>query len=493
MRLKKQKGSILIFTVVFTTIFTVILSGLISLVLLQQRVVDRQIASEKALNIAEAGINYYHWHLAHAINDYADGTGAINCNPCGPYQHDYSDPWNSDIGKYELKIYPPPAGSDVVTIKSTGWLNNFPNQKRRLSVQYRRPSLVKYMVVANDDMRFGADTNVYGEIHSNGGVRFDGIAHNIVTSARATYSDPDEAGLCTLDVQDHNLCPGVWTSQSDPNSIFLAGTNYPVPVVNFDGMTADLNNLKTLASTNGVRYGNTNLFIGDGLYLESSGKQGFLLQFKVVNNVTKIDIFKVKNKTDDCSGQETYGISSTSTVATNVSLPANGVLFVEDNAWVEGQIYNTAITLAAAKFPDTSDTNKDIYLNNDLTYYGVFDTSKLNTSLGLIAQRDISIGLYSDDNLNIDAALLAQKGRIGRNYYNADCDATYYKRTNITIQGSMATFSRYGFSWTSNGVWSSGYHYRNLIFNDQLRVSPPPHYPVAGEYTFLNWKEVSPR
>jgi len=488
---KGNCGSILITILVFTSVFSIFLIGLVSLVLSQQRLVDRKIASDKALQIAEAGINYYRWHLAHAINDYADGTGQT-CDPCGPYTHTYSDPWGGVIGQYKIKVTPPPTGSDIVTVESTGWLNLFPNRKRKVAVQFRRPSLVKYVVIANDAMRFGADTDVYGEVHSNGGIRFDGVAHNIISSSRTTYIDPDSTGLCTIDSQNHNKCPGVWTSQTDPNTVFLAGIDFPVPVIDFSGMTTDLNKLKTLASNNGVKQNNY-LWIGDGIYLGPSSKQGYLLQFKVVNNITKVDIFRVKSQTNSCNSQGTYGVSSTDEVATNLVMPNNGIIFVEDNAWVEGQVYNTGLAVATARFPDTTDTNKNIYINNDLVYYGDYDTSKLNTTIGLIAQKNISVGLFSEDDLEIDAALLAQKGRIGRNYYSGDsCDNTYYKRNSITIKGALATYGRYGFSWTNSqtGKWSSGYHYRNLIFNDQLRASPPPSYPVAGEYTFLSWKEM---
>jgi hypothetical protein len=35
----------------------------------------RSNAYEQSLSIAEAGINYYRWHLAHSPQDYTDGTG----------------------------------------------------------------------------------------------------------------------------------------------------------------------------------------------------------------------------------------------------------------------------------------------------------------------------------------------------------------------------------------------------------------------------------
>lgn len=487
------------FTLVFTTVFITILSGMIGLVLMQQRVMDRTVASEKSLNIAEAGIDYYRWHLAHSLNDYADGTGQEGCNPCGPYHHSYSDPWGTVIGSYDITITPPAEGSDVVTITALGQLDDFPNQTRTVTAQFRRPSLVKYMVVANDNMRFGSDTDVYGEIHSNGGVRFDGTAHNVVSSARTTYTDPDGAGLCTSNPENPNECPGVWTAQADPNAVFLAGTDYPTAPVDFNGITADLSNLKTLALGNATKI-NSYLWVGDGIYLEASGKPGYLLQFKVVGPTTLLDIYRVKQTYADCSwssGGLAYSaaknsISSvySSAVATNVTMPSNGIIFVEDNFWVQGSIANARVTVVAASFPETPSTNKNIYINNDITYAGDYETTKATTTLGLIAQNDITIGLYSEDDLAIDAALLAQQGRIGRLYYPSVCSSTSYKRNSITIRGAMATYNRYGFSWVCGGSWCSGYHYRNLLFNDTLRSAPPPYYPVAGEYTFLNWKEV---
>ena len=109
--------------------------------------------------------------------------------------------------------------------------------------------------------------------------------------------------------------------------------------------------------------------------------------------------------------------------------------------------------------------------------------------LGLIAQKDISIGMYSADTIRIDAGMIAKTGRIGRNYYTCSnsngCSTTYCVRNTITVYGSLATKNRYGFAYTDG----TGYVFRNLIYDNFLTFAPPPHFPSTGEYTFISWKE----
>ena len=48
---------------------------------------------EQAIQIAEAGIDYYRWHLAHAPADFQDGTSGP-----GPYVHNFRDKDGTSIG-----------------------------------------------------------------------------------------------------------------------------------------------------------------------------------------------------------------------------------------------------------------------------------------------------------------------------------------------------------------------------------------------------------
>ena len=103
-------------------------------------------------------------------------------------------------------------------------------------------------------MRFGAGTMVNGPVTSNIGIHFDGIANNVISSAMATYTDPDYAsGLsCT------NVSYGVHTcvSPADPSppsaaanntAVFAAGRQYPVPATDFNGLEVNLQRISITA------------------------------------------------------------------------------------------------------------------------------------------------------------------------------------------------------------------------------------------------------
>jgi len=129
-------------------------------------------------------------------------------------------------------------------------------------------------------------------------------------------------------------------------------------------------------------------------------------------------------------------------------------------------------------------------VNNDLLYtnYDGQDT------VGLIAQESVHIGMASENNLRIDAALIAQNGRVGRYYYrspswgNQRC-SPYHTRQTITSYGMIATNLRYGFAYTDG----TGYRTRNLIYDANLLYGPPPSFPLTSDqYVTLSWEEGTP-
>ena len=214
--------------------------------------------------------------------------------------------------------------------------------------------------------------------------------------------------------------------------------------------------------------------------MPASGAKGYHLTLNTDNTV---DIRVVTAVTPPCSSRwwssETEGIASETVYDIGSSTPANGIIFVKDKVWIDGKIDGNRLTVLAFGDPITGNTT-DIILNNDLTYttYGGAD------AIGLIAQRNITVGFYSEDNLQIDAALIAKEGRVGRNYYYKFCGPSYIRDT-ITINGSLATRNRYGFAYTDG----TGYQYRKLNYDNNLTFTPPPHFPTTGEYTFISWKE----
>ncbi len=445
----RARGSLLISVLVITALLTTL--GLLSLDLLisQNNATNFRVDREKGFQIAEAGVDYYRWHLAHVPDDYQDGTGAA-----GPYVHTYTDAVGNVLGTYTLTITPPASGSTVVTIKSIGMVTNKPTSARTVVVKQGIPSFTQYAVVANASMRFGEGTEVFGPIHSNGGIRFDGVAHNLVTSALSAYDDPDHSGGQEFGVHTHvNAPPGSGINdtfrpaEAPPSAVpsridvFQAGRQFPVPTVDFSAITSDLAAMKTKAQASGI-------------FLLPSGGQGYHLtlrtdgkvDMRVVNTQLRCqyksgsgtwtdygfcsnDFNTLCTQDSQCSNGGTCRIASlsvgsrssdqaaftyNSASSLGVAFPANGIIYAQDDIWVDGQVNNGRLTIVAAKEPLATGT-ADIILNNDLKYTNYNGKD----AIGLIAQQDILVGFFSKDTLRIDAALIAQNGRVGRPYYGS--------------------------------------------------------------------------
>ena len=110
-----QKGQVLVQVIVFSTIAVFLIGALIGWAGVNIKASRASIEREKAIQLAETGIDYYRWHLAHASTDYQDGTGAP-----GPYVHNVIDKEGNVVGQYSLSITAPIVGSTKVTIESTG-------------------------------------------------------------------------------------------------------------------------------------------------------------------------------------------------------------------------------------------------------------------------------------------------------------------------------------------------------------------------------------
>jgi len=496
-------------SLVFGSIAIVVISALVVWAGTNLRLARTSVQREKALQIAEAGIDYYRWHLAHAPQDFQDGTGAA-----GPYEHDFYDKDDNLIGSFSLDITPPVTGSTLVTVESTGTVVEDPSVSRTIRTVLAIPSLAKYAFVSNSDMRFGVGTEVFGPIHSNGGIRFDGLAHNIVSSAQTSYDDPDHSGAVEFGVHTHvNPPPGSGTtdsfrsSEAPPTSpvpvrtdVFESGRDFPVPAVDFVGLTNDLAQIKADAQAS-------------GRYFADSGAQGYRIVFNSVSGGT--DTFRVyrvntlRSPPSGCSNSQnqsgwgTWSISTSGGAQTEVSgspftVPSNGLIFFEDDMWVEGTVSDTRVTVASGKFPDNASTRTSITVNEDLNY----TYTDGRDVIALIAQNNINVGLYSADTLDIDAALMAQNGRVGRYYYGTSCEngsSEYWHRNTLNLYGMIATNLRYGFAYTGSnhncggsiGNMGSGYCSRNISYDANLLYGPPPSFPLTSDqYSTISWEEI---
>src|SRR3989344_1166653 len=418
-KIQKKEGMIIVQTMVFGAVTVMIIGALSSWAATSVKAGRIAFNREQAFQSAEAGIDYYRWHLAHAPTDFQDGTGVA-----GPYTHSVKDKNGNIVGQFSLDITPPLLGSTKVKIKSTGSSSLDSSYLRKIESQVAKPSIAKYSVAGNNAMRFGAGTEVFGPIHLNGGIRFDGLAHNIVTSGATTYTDGDWDACTKSNSYGVHTC----LSPADPTSpttlpsrpdVFEAGRLISQPTIDFSGFTTDLAILKSNAQTS------------NGFYRDAAGS-GYVGYHIVLKTNDTFDLYKINSwaSLGDCSGTSSSWSVNTQTLQGNYQFPSNVIIFIEDNVVIDGQINGARLTITAADLPVHSNpaNYKNVIINNDLSYTSYDSTD----SIGLIGQKGVMVGMISEDNLKIDAALIAQNDRVGRFYYiGGSC--TYKNRSVISL------------------------------------------------------------
>jgi len=469
---KRLRGTITPMLLVITGALLVVLYSIIFVLSLQFDFSNRQLGFDTALNISEAGVNYYRWHLAHDPSDFTDGTGGA-----GPYEHEYYDPEGNAIGKYSLEITPPTQGSSIVTIRSTGWTYQFPKIKRSISVQYGIPSFAKYSFLSNASSWYGGGITINGLVHSNNGIRMDGTNTSLVTSAKQTYQCGSETGC-----HPPQNKPGIWGSGGDQGL-----WQFPSTAVDFDAISLDLPEIKTSAQN-------------EGLYLDSSGREGYHIIFssdgsytvKRVNNTDYVRGYSVPGEGVGAEGQggcrRLYQKITSESVVGTYNISDKPIIFVEDNVWIEGDIRGR-VTVVAAKFPIQAN-NVDIWINGNLSYTAYDGTDVL----GIISQDNIFFVRDVPNDFKIDAVLMAQKGKIIRHMYtNNSCSAVVGSVKNtIEINGALINYYKSYWNYTSGGTLLSGFRSRTINYDSHLLYAPPPYFPTTGEYEFISWLEEKP-
>jgi phosphoribosyl-AMP cyclohydrolase len=409
-----------------------------------------QAHGELAFQIAEDGLNYARWRFAHDDEDLS------------PETREVVDQFAGVLGSYDI-TFESQEGSTIVIITSTGRTEGQSVKEVVLKARYGIPSLAHYASLTNGDVWYGGE--IKGVVHANGGIRMDGESDNLMTSARETY-------IC----RPHHECsnevkPGVWGS-GEREELW----EFPVLAVDYNSLTLDLLEMKSLAQ-------------GTSTYYGPSGDFGYHLVFNLDNSYS---IYRVTKKmlgvwswfSETGWEKSSYDIDQQELIETK-SVPSNGVIYTEDTLWISGEIRDR-ITVAAGKFPDTPSTNVDIIINGDITYSGIRDGSRI---FGAIAQRHVLIP-YSgaEDVLEIDGAYIAQKGRFGRRYYSS---GAHRLKSRVERYGMAASNLVPVTAWVDGeGTVISGYETGESTYDPNLLYWPPPHFPTTGQYQFLSWEEV---
>ena len=466
----KNRGYITILVLVFAGVFVVIISSLTGYIFAQNKLQLAKENREKAFDIAEAGLSYYKWRLSHYPNDLQDGTGVP-----GPYVHKYFDPEGDEIGTFSLDVdgNKQCGSTRSIDITSTGWSKADPTLTRTISAKYARPSVSTYSYIIDSNVWAGSDRNIKGRYHSNKGIRMDGTNQSLVTSSKTDWTCTSGFG-CSPD----QTVDGVFGS--GPNS---DKWSFPVPQIDFNGISADLADMKTRAQSY-------------GLYLDSTSPYGYHLVFKSDGNVDVFRVVAVSPTNAWIYNPETGRYEETAvydTITTEVPIqtytPSSScaLIFAEDRLWIDG-VVSGKITVAAA---DVANPNNavDIILNWNIDYANPTGTTD---GLTAISERDVLIPLRSPENMTLRGIFIAQTGRFGRHYYNPITYPNDSKQNTLTVSGTIVSSKRGGTKWPgcSPDNFCSGYKTRVSSYDSTQEITPPPLTPyTSADFKFVQWKE----
>ncbi len=461
-------GYLLVLVLVFSSIFFVLLLSFMGYIVTQSKVVSQRAELQRAGDIAEAGLNYYKWYLAHFPNDTTNGTGLP-----GPYVVPYNDPEEGPIGEFSISIASTTFCGEVASldVTSTGYTYADPSVRRTFTAHYARPTVAEYSFIINSNVWAGPSRVIIGPYHSNGGIRMDGRNNSTVTSGQASWNCTESFGCDPALLRD-----GVFTTTSSSSPTLFS---FPSPPINFTGLTVDLAAMQDRAQN------------GGGIHIPPSGAFGYHLVFNSNDTVT---VRRVTNTTSYIGYSLEFGnqternvISGSAPYATFTIPTGCPLIFVQDKVWLEGTIRNK-VSLAVADV-GSAVLNPSIILNGNITY-----TSATSSGLLAIAEQDILVGLNVPNVMTVNGIFIAQTGRFARNHYRtsnlpAALDPFVF-RESLSINGTIVSNGRVGTQWTSGGTTTSGFRNNTNTYDRYLVADPPPLIPTTSDvFEMIDWRE----
>jgi hypothetical protein len=468
MKKNHMGGSITLLVIVFGGVFFMLLVALSGFVLSVNRAQDITRARTEALSIAEAGLSYYRWFLSHFPGNTQNGTGHA-----GPYAVTYADPEYGTAGTYTLSIASNTSCNIVqsMDVTSTGVPSDAPNVHTTLIARFAPPSVASYSYIVGESVWAGADRVINGPYHGNGGVRMDGTANAPVTSSLSTWN-------CTSSF-------GCSPTQGSAPGVVGNGTNqslwsYPTPQIDFAGIASNFTTLKNTAVASGIylaRYsssGSPNR--GYHLIFNSNGT----VTVKKVSAVTTLSVTPVNSN----DGSSDYSLISSESAFQTVTPSAQcGLIFVEDNTWIEGTI-PAKLTVVVANVT-TPGVVPRVVLKNNIVYAAYDGTAGLT----VIGDGNVLIAPDSPSTMTLNGTFIAQGGAFGRNLYS--CPSAYEPRGTLTILGTTVSALRTGTRWVNGCGGSDGGYQTRIDAFDRLNAGNPPAFTptLSTQWQFINWQQ----
>jgi hypothetical protein len=460
-----DSGITMIFVFVFGTSIALMVAGLMKLTILELHAVDIKVRREKALQIAESGMEYYKWFLSHFPADVQNGTGVA-----GPYVVPYLDAGGVQRGTYTLNITGNYQCNELtsVDVRSTGMVTGFASQSRTVSARWMPPSVAEFSNLYNASAWFGPSSVTSGPVQSNYGIKMFGSHTSIIQSGVATWG-----------------CTGSYGCNPTATLAGVSGTGgnaslwrYPVGTVSFYNI-AQFPQMKTRAQTYGLYFAKRT-----GV----ATARGYRVLFKSDGTM---DVYGV-TATSGVAGSEPAGGDvtdyhgiTTETLLGNYTPPATcGVVFFEDKVWVEG-VVRGKVTLVAADLTTAPNYDPDVIIKNNLTRFRTTGEDGLT----VLAEKSVKISALSPSDLTIEGIFVGATGNVARNYYNPNTVATSV-RNSMTRVGTIVSYDDGGFWWTSFGTTRSGYPTRTTGYDRTQFYNPPPFTPVVyATPRYVRWRE----
>lgn len=431
-----QRGGALVVVLAVLAAVLLIGSALFILGTSEADVVEYTVDSERALWLAEAGLErattwfeeYYDEHSG--TPDIGDGVTDETLRG-GTYSFVLTDTVHNA------------GGLPAFAVRSTGEKDGAVRQVRSI-IQAESFSRFQWFIesVGGGFSWFHTGERFEGPVHVNGNLQIDG--------------DPWFGGLVRAG--------GGLDMKVGSNPTFVRGYELNVPLIDLPTIADVHATLKVAAMEPGGLYAGP---LGNKTYYEVE------LGRPVPGHLTY-------------TGYDEHGVEIYPETPVDISL-LNGAAWFEEEIRIWG-VLDGQLTIGV---------DNSIWVMNDITYNESDEngpTEDCDDVLGMIAaghpKGDIIIDWNSDtgapDGVTIHAVMMAlQKNIEAEDYQDGE------PRGYLTIHGSMIADYSIHLGRIVNGVVESGYirdyHYDNRDF-----VMPPPFFPYTGEFRIISWEEVVP-
>ncbi len=185
----------------------------------------------------------------------------------------------------------------------------------------------------------------------------------------------------------------------------------------------------------------------------------------------------------DGSGNPYLSVSINGGAYNNMSYPANGVIYVQGTAQIDGTVRGQ-VTLGCSG---------DIRIMDNVVYYTDPRTDPSSTDLlGLVSDQnvimwDTSANLDVGDETVMAAIMALNTSWTVRNYNSGSPRGKLIVYGGIIqkLRGPVGTFS------SSTGQILTGYQ-KDYTFDPRLMDTPPPAFPTTGQIEKIAWSEIDP-